>query len=59
MSYGPIVEEIAKALHRHEYGTDQWDGETDAARQPWLSLAAVAYSVLRYGSADAIPEDLR
>lgn len=56
---GPIVEEIAKALHSHEFGGDQWDGDTDYGQQRWLSLAAVAYAVMRYGTVDTIPGDLR
>jgi len=57
---GPIVEKIAKALHRHEYGGDQWDGDTDY-QQRWLSRAAVAYAVMRYGSVEhsSMPGDLR
>lgn len=57
--YGPTVEEIAKALHRHEFGTDDWNDEKPVRQERWLARAAVAYAVLRYGSADAIPEDLR
>lgn len=57
---GPVVEEIAKALHSHEFfGSVDWDDETPARQHKWLARAAVAYAVLRYGTADAIPGDLR